>query len=632
MRLKRTIAAVFLLFSAQLFPQKSQDVLFTVDNEQITTSEFLTVFNKNRDIVEDENKKTIEEYLELYINYKLKLKQAYELKLDTVASYKSELEKYRAQLIAPYLKDDKVTEALVKEAYDRLKTEVSASHILVRLNPKAKPADTLIAYTKITEARNKIIAGAPFDQVAKGYSEDPSAQKNGGNMGYFTTFAMVYPFENAAYNNKIGDVSMPFKTSFGYHIVKVNDKRPSKGEVEVAHIMIKNNPADTTFAEKQIKEVYAKLNQGDAFDFLARQYSDDKNTAARGGKMAKFSASRMVQSFSDIAFSLKNESDISKPFKTDFGWHIVKLLKKYPVKDFNELEENLTQKIAKSQRVAIVGKSIAEGLKKQYTIKVNEDNYNAYMKNDTALISNNISSTIFTINEKNVLLQDLIDYDKSQNKKTLKTAYEDFLNEEILNYYKENLEHTDAGFAATIKEYRDGLLLFDLLQEKIWTKAEKDTLALANFFDENRSNYKWKERANLTIATCTHQDKAALVKQLLEQGQTTEEIKTAVNEGATINVLFSKGVLEAGDDKLPQEYTFTTGVSQVYNDDKNHFVIISVRQVIEPSLKELKEAKGLVINDFQNELESNWTSELRDTYKVKVKKKVLKRIINENEN
>ncbi len=623
---------MFLLFCAQLFPQKSQDVLFTVDKEQITTSEFLAVFNKNRDIVEPENKKSIEEYLELYINYKLKLKQAYELELDTVASYKSELKKYRAQLIAPYLKDDKVTEALVKEAYDRLKTEVSASHILVRLNPKAKPADTLKAYTKIIEARNKIIAGAPFDQIAKAYSEDPSAQKNGGNLGYFTTFGMVYRFENAAYNNKIGDVSMPFKTSFGYHIVKVNDKRPSKGEVEVAHIMIKNSPADTTYAEKQIKEVYAKLNQGDAFDFLARQYSDDKNSAARGGKLAKFSASRMVKSFSDIAFSLKNENDISNPFKTEFGWHIVKLLKKYPVKNFNELEENLTQKIAKSQRVAIVGKSIAQGLKKQYNIKVNEDNYKAYISNDTAPTSNDISRTIFSINEKNVPLQDLIDFDKSQNKKTLKTIYEDFLNQEILNYYKDNLEYTDADFAATIKEYRDGLLLFDLLQEKIWTKAEKDTLALVNFFDENRSNYKWKERANLTIATCTQHDKATIVKQLLEQGKTVEEIKTSVNEGAIINVLFSKGVLEAGNEKLPQEYTFTTGVSQVYNDDKNHFVIVSVREIMEPSLKELKDAKGLVINDFQKELESNWTTELRDTYKVKVKKKVLKRIINENEN
>lgn len=631
MRLKSIILLFLLLFSTHLLPQENQDVLFTIDKESVTTSEFLSVFNKNRDIVDEENKKSINEYLDLYVNYKLKLKQAYALKLDTVSSYRKELKKYRSQLIVPYLKDDQVTESLVKEAYDRMKTEVSASHILVRLDPKSQPADTLKAFTKIMEARTKALSGVPFGQVAKEYSEDPSAQKNGGDLGYFTTFAMVYPFENAAYNNEVGDISMPFKTSFGYHIVKVNDKRLSKGEVEVAHIMIKNNPSDSTYAKKQSNDIYAKLKQGDAFEFLAKQYSDDKNSAIRGGKIAKFSASRMIKSFSDVAFSLKNENDISEPFKTEYGWHIVKLIKKHPVKDFDELKETLNRKIEKSQRVGIVGKSIAGGLKKQYKIEVNDLNYNAFMANDQAYITDHLSEEIFTINGKNVSLQGLIDYNKSQKNKSFKNAYEDFLNQEILNYYKENLERTNESFAAMMKEYRDGLLLFELLQEKIWTKAEKDTVALATFFNKNRSNYKWKERAKLTLATCTKQDKAITVKQLLEQNKTPEEIKDMVNEGATIHVLFSKGVLEADNEKLPKDYSFVQGVSKVYNDDQNHFVIVNVEEIISPTFKELKDAKGLVINDFQKELEDQWIEELRSEYKVKVRKKVLKRIINENE-
>ncbi|MDJ0646444.1 MAG: peptidylprolyl isomerase, partial [Flavobacteriaceae bacterium] len=253
----------FVVFSVNA--QQKKDVLFTVDNEPIYSDEFLRVFNKNRDIVEEENRRSVEDYLELYVNYKLKLKQAYAFGLDTVTSYKRELEKYREQLIQPYLKDSKVTNALVKEAYNRMLEEVNASHILVRLNPKASPKDTLMAYKKIMEARTKVLDGRPFEEVAKDYSEDPSAQKNGGDLGYFTAFSMVYPFENAAYTNEVGAVSMPFKTSFGYHIIKVKDKRPSQGEVEVAHIMVKNKAKDSAQTKKQINDIYAKLQQGDTF-------------------------------------------------------------------------------------------------------------------------------------------------------------------------------------------------------------------------------------------------------------------------------------------------------------------------------------------------------------------------------
>jgi len=632
MKFTKFITITLVLLSIQSYSQKKQSVLFTVDKEPVTTTEFLEVFNKNRDIVDDENKKTIEEYLELYINYKLKLKQAYELQLDTVASYQKELKKYREQLIQPYLKDDKVTESLVKEAYSRMKIEVNASHILVRLNPKATPVDTLKAYNKIITARKQILKGDAFADVAKAYSEDPSAKQNGGDLGYFSTFAMVYPFENAVYKNDIGDVSMPFKTSFGYHIVRVNDKRTSQGEVEVAHIMIRNKTADTTYAKKQINDVYAKFKQGGKFDFLAKQYSDDKNSAVKGGKLAKFSASRMIKSFSDVSFALENENDVSKPFKTQYGWHIVQLIKKHPIKSYEDIKEDLTKKIEKSQRVGIVGKSIAGRLKEDYNIVVSKINFDAYMKNDTAIISKNSNAAIFTINGEKTALKKLLDYNVSQKRKTLKRSYEDFLNQEVLNYYKNNLENTDAAFASTIKEYRDGLLLFDLLQDKIWTKAEKDTIALAEYFNRNRANYNWKQRANLILATCTKQDKATLVQQLLKQGKTIDEIKQTVNEGATINVLFSEGILEAGNNKLPKEYSFAKGVSKVYNDDKNHFVIVKVNEVMPSASKELKEAKGLVINDFQKELEKNWITELRNTYKVKVKKKVVKKIVKENAN
>ncbi len=630
MSLKKLIPVAFVFLAIQSYSQKKQEVLFTVDKEPVTTEEFLKVFNKNRDVVDEDNKKTIEEYLELYVNYKLKLKQAYQLQLDTVSSYKQELKKYKEQLIAPYLKDSKVTEFLIKEAYDRTKYEVNASHILVLVKPKATPKDTLKAYNKILEARAKVLDGASFESVAKKYSEDPSAKRNGGNLGYFNTFAMVYPFENAAYKNEVGTVSLPFKTSFGYHIVKVNDKRASRGEVEVAHIMIQDKKGEAAKAKKKVDEVYGKLLQGDAFDFLARQHSDDKNSAGRGGKLAKFSANRMIKSFSDVAFSLKEVEDISKPFKTQYGWHIVKLLKKHPIKSYDDLKDELARKIEKSQRVAIVGKSIAGKLKEKYTIAVDKNNFDAFMQNDTTTLSKNAENAIFTINDKKVPLKNLVTYYNTQKRKTFKLAYEDFLNDEIIAYYKDNLENTNEEFAGTIQEYRDGLLLFDLLQSKIWTRAERDTVALQQFFQNNREAYAWKQRANLMLASCTKPEKAELVRALLSQGKTIEEIKQQVNEGATINVLFSEGVLEIGNEKLPKGYVFKEGVSKVFNEEKNQYLIVKVNTIIAPALKELKEAKGRVINDFQKDLENKWIADLNALYKVKIRKAVLKRIVKEN--
>ncbi len=632
MILKKITAVVFILFFLQVKAQKTKEILFSIDKEPIYTTEFLKVFNKNRDIVDEENKKSIEEYLDLYVNYKLKLKQAYALGLDTLATYKKELNKYREQLIAPYLKDSKVTASLVNEAYSRLKTEVDASHILVRLAPKAAPADTLKAFTKITQARNKVLSGVPFDEVASEYSEDPSARNNGGDLGYFSAFGMVYPFENQAYQTAVNEVSMPFKTSFGYHILKVNDKRPSKGEVEVAHIMIKNKATDTIFAENQIKEVYAKLQQGDAFDFLAKQYSDDKSSAVKGGKLQKFSANRMIKPFSDVAFALKNENDISKPFQTVYGWHIVKLLKKYPIESFEELKEELTKRIEKSERANIVGKSIAGRLKTDYDIKVNTNVLNAFYENNTSVISESLTETIFSINGKNIPLNKLIAYNKTQANMSLQAVYQDFLDKEIIDYYKDNLEKTDAEFAFTIKEYRDGLLLFDLLQDKIWTRAEKDTVALRNFFNENRQNYVWKKRAEVVLASCTRNDKAKLVKKYLEEGKSIDEIKDLVNEGATINVLFSTGALEEGSEKLPSNFSFVDGVSAIYTDDESHFVVVKVNEIMPPAQKELKEAKGKVINDFQEELEKQWIEELRAKYNVKLHKKTVKKLVKQYEN
>jgi len=631
MNFKNLICILFLASSIYTQAQSKKNILFTVVDDPVYIDEFNQVFNKNRDIVTEENKKSIEEYLELYINYKLKLKQAYELKYDTVSAYKKELNNYREQLIIPYLTDSKITEALVKEAYDRMKIEINANHILVSVPQKASPKDTLKAYQKIIEARMKIVNGAPFEQIAKEYSDDPSAQKNGGNLGYFTVFDMVYPFENAAYQTKINEVSKPFKTRFGYHIVKVNENRDSKGEIEVAHIMIKENAEDSLVAKTKIEELYAKLLQGDSFKFLAKMHSDDKNSAINEGAIPKFKHNRMIKSFADIAFSLKAENDISKPFKTRFGWHIVKLIKKHPIQGFDKMQEELVRKIEKNERSKAAGKSIVNKLLNEYDIAKDDKLAQLFLKNETDGIQQNLKKSIFTINGEKTSLSDLIDFSKTHSNNNVEETYNDLLEFKTLNYFKDNLEKTDANFAFTMQEYRDGLLLFDLLQDKVWNRAEKDTVALKDFFDKNTAKYSWKKRGEVIIASCTNNDKALLVKKHLEEGKDIEEIKRLVNEGPVIHVIFTKKTLEEGHKKLPDNFKLNNvGVSDVMTIDATNFVIVKIIKIINPEPKEFKKAKGMVINDFQEHLEKQWIKELRKQYPVKVNKRALKKVIKLN--
>lgn len=624
MSLKNINILFSIFFVTVLFGQKKEDVLFTIDGDNVYTSEFIRVYQKNKDIVLDEEKKEFVDYLDIFIDFKLKLKEAKDLQLDTMPNYLSELSKYKEQLIEPYLQNSEAIEKLAKEAYERTLTEVNASHILIRLAPNAKPKDTLAAYKKIMNARRKIMTGIPFEKVAKEYSEDPSVKTNSGNLGYFTAFSMVYPFENAAYHTKVGEISNPFRTQFGYHLVKVNDKRPSKGEREVAHIMIKNNLEDSLYAKNKIFDIYNKLKQGGDFAKIAQEHSDDLGSAKKGGVLPKFGSGKMIKPFDTAAFSLKNEGDFSEPFHTKYGWHILKLLKKYPIGSFETLQPYLESKIKNGNRSKLLDNDLAEKLAKDYQIKEDVLVLSAFYLEDEKEMNSN--ATLLSINESKYSAKDFYNYFKKEKNKTTNEIYNDFKNEKIINYYKDHLEETNTDFVVIYQEYKDGLMLFDLLQNNIWEKSEKDTIGLTNYFNTHRDKYVWKKRANLDIASCTTLGKANLVKKYLEENKTTDQIKELVNEGATIHVLFSSGTLEEGSSKLPKDFRFNLGVSKIFNPAKNQYTIVNVTKIMEPVNKNLNETRGQVINDYQKELEDQWIVDLRNKYKVKMNKKNLKKL------
>lgn len=484
---KSILISVFLLGAISSFAQKDE-VLLTIDKKPVYASEFKRIYEKNLDQI-SEDEKNVEKNLDLFINYKLKLLEAYKLKLDTSKNYKSELNTYKNQLIVPYLQDEEFKQKLVKEAYDRTVEEVRASHILIGTPQKLVKVDTTQLIQRLDSIKKKIENGESFERLAQKYSEDPSAKINGGDLGYFSAFRMVYPFEEAAYNTPVGKVSKPFKTRFGYHILKVTDKRKSRGAFKVAHILAK----DRSIAGKvKIDSLYKKIQKGTPFSEVAKKYSEDKPSAINGGVLPKFTTGRMVPPFEKAVLALKKKGDVSKPFKTRFGWHIVQLIENDPVKPFSELKGELEGRVRGSNRGSLSMQKLIKDLKKKYKPLTNNVVLELIQQKediDKEFSETQENETIITIGKKKILFKDFLNFAKGKNYIPVNDLWERFKNQEVLNYYKEDLGNIYPEYKYTLQEYKDGLLLFDLMKLKIWDSSQKDTDALTTFFEKNKSKY-----------------------------------------------------------------------------------------------------------------------------------------------
>jgi len=490
MKISRLLILAFLLAPIFLSAQ-TKEVLFTIDNHPYYTDEFVRVYNKNLDLVKDDSQKDLDKYLDLFLGYKLKVEKANKIGLQHGTSYQNELKSYRNQLSKNYVNDSKVTNELVHEAYDRMKQEVRASHILVLVDEGASPQDTLKAYNKILDIKRRLDAGEDFITVAQQTSEDPSVKENNGDLGYFSAFRMVYPFENAAFKTNLGQVSKPFRTRFGYHIVKVVDKRENRGEVTVAHIMIvKPNVPDAAQHEKAkatIDDIYKKIQQGENFESLAQQFSEDKSSSGKGGVLQRFGSGQLSsEEFENVAFSLAKKDDISAPFQSQFGWHIVKLIDKHPVRSFDDMKVELEDKIRKDERSLLITNSLAKKLRTKYAVVkdtkaltqvkkvVTDDFYNQTWEVPANTKEGNV--TVLTINKSyKVTTPAFLNFVYSQQKTNIKTKpvtklvdelFEKFTDEQLINYYNENLENEFPEFRYVMEEYRDGLMLFDLMEKR----------------------------------------------------------------------------------------------------------------------------------------------------------------------
>jgi peptidyl-prolyl cis-trans isomerase SurA len=624
---------------------QGNEVVLEVNGKPIYKQEFLQIYLKNNNNPKFD-KQSIDEYLELYKKFKLKVSEAEYLKYDTLSKLKNELDGYRKTLSNSYLIDKEENNKLVEEAYTRLKKEIRASHILIN-NKSASPSDSLNSYNKLLEIRNRILKGEDFNTLAKEYSEDPSAAYNSGDLGFFTAFQMVYPFEEAAFKLNIGEISPIIKTKFGYHIIKVTDQRAARGIMKAAHIMIsakKDSPKEEIeIARKKINEIYDKLLKGENFEDLALNYSDDPGSSDKGGKLPEFgsgSNTRMVSEFESEAFNLKQNGEFSKPFQTDFGFHIVKRLNHTPLASFDALKKEIQSKVNKDERSKITQQSLIKKLKKEYNYKVTDKKAlkwfvknidSTYYKGNCNFEKLKTDKIIFTISEKNYTQKMFGNYllknfriPKLENSVIVSKQFENWVNHEILLFEDQNLEKKYPEFKSLMQEYHDGVLLYEIMTDKVWNKASKDTVGLKVFYNENVQKYQWKERVEATIYECTNKEIAQNVFKMLKTNDTinSKHIIEKINKSSELNVKVKMNKYEIDDLTFAKGKIIKKDINPIY-ESNNKFYVLKVANIIPAGPKTISEAKGIIISDYQNHLEKKWLSELYNKYQFKVNDNII---------
>jgi peptidyl-prolyl cis-trans isomerase SurA len=640
----------FLLFAFNGISQKGDAVVMSINGQEVTKSEFLQVYLKNNEDPKYD-KASLDEYMELYKKFKLKVAEAEALGYDTIPSLVRELNGYKEQLAQPYLIDSEKTNELINEAYERMKFEVKASHILINLRADASPADTLKAYNKVLDLRKRIEKGEDFGVVAsgKGGSDDPSAKDNKGDLGYFTAFQMVYPFETAAYNTAIGEVSMPIRTSFGYHIVKVFDKRKARGTITSAHIMVVTkkdaDKSDKENAEKKINEIYEKLENGDPFDKLARLYSDDQGSKSKGGKLPPFGSGtnqRMVTEFEDAAFALENDGDYSKPFETAYGYHIVQRIDYETLGTLADLKPQIKQKLSRGDRAQQSEKAFISKLKDEnkFVDKGSKRLQWFYENVDSTVFKKNWSTPtlnknkwMFKYQKSKYDMQGFMDFiaEQKNNRQMpihnfIDQRYEQWQAESIMEDEKSRLKTKYPAYKALLQEYHDGVLLYEIMKDKVWDKAIKDTTGLQTYFDNHIEKYQWTERIKATIYSSDKKD-MVLEAELLSaiDSLTMGDIIGKVNADSQLNLEAEQGKFIQSDHSILSSKDLKVGKNEIFKKDEKYHLVI-VEEVIPAGPKEIKEARGAVIQDYQEFLEKQWLSELSKKHTININKEVLYKI------
>ena len=659
--LNASASVACMLFAAAFTaaPVHAQDeAVLTVGEESVSLADFEHIFLKNnRDSVITEA--ALDEYMELFINFKLKVQAAEALGMDTVETFQKELAGYRTQLARPYLTNNELLDELVRQAWERKQEEVRARHILVSCSVQANPADTLKAWKRANAMRTRILNGEDFEAVAlsKAGSDDPSVRDNGGDLGWFSAFQMVYPFEEAAYTTAVGDLSPIVRTRYGYHFLEVTGRRDARGEIRAAHIMIrtKEGADDATLkaAEERINSIHDLLSKGIPWEELALKMSEDASTASKAGELPWFGTGKMVEEFENAAFGLTEDGQISAPFKTSYGWHIVKRLEYRAPATFEASKRELQKKVSRDSRSELTRASFLENLKAEYNYTSNATAIKSLKriaaKQDSVFFpghplanvpSKTAAATLLTIGDESATVADFVDYLNIVKIRNAEAGANTVIDEQLtswsdkllLDYEDARLEAKHDDFRLLMEEYHDGILLFELTDEKVWSKAVKDTAGLEAYHAAHVGDFMWDTRAEVDIFTCADEKAVKAARKAVKKGNDLVAFQRDYNAENGNSITLTSGRFSEGDNTWGDRVLADAAAGALsekapafatYEGGGDETVLVHVGAVRSPEPKTLAEARGQVIAAYQDHLEAEWIEALRAGTTVEVNRALL---------
>jgi peptidyl-prolyl cis-trans isomerase SurA len=635
-----------IIFSLVMIPSYSQ-TLFTYGPYKADAKEFLRAFNKNNQSTTGDKNRAIKEYLDLYINSRLKIREAYDRKYDTLPGIQSEIENLRSQVIENYMSDPDAIHRLTKEAFQRSLKDIRAAHIFISLKNVSGTVDKTAADKKLDEVTKRLAKGEDFLAVAQQASDDPSAKTNKGDLNYITVFTLPYEFENIVYSTASGKYSKPYLSKAGYHIFKNLGERKALGKIKIQQILLAFPPGIDEAGKKKIANLadslYQRIKAGDDFPKLTAAFSNDYISAASDGNIPDISVGQFDPSFEKAIWALK-DGDVSNPFVTSHGYHIVKRVAAKPIitnATDKANTEALQQKIMSDDRWKTAKEFIYDIVKNKAGI--HKENYTEAalwafsdslldykpggigrrINNSTALFR--IGDSTFTAGEWIGYVQ-INRYKADRSLKSYSELMDEFIKNGMYHYYRNHLEELNEDFRNQMTEFRDGNLFFEIMQQEVWNKAQSDSAALLALYEKNKSQYNWPKSADAVIFFCTDEATAkTLSVQLKKEPATWKKVTETLSDKVVADSARYEWSQIPGIEKKPKEGTITP--LTVNQTDKTSSFALIIRVYEQSSPRSFNEAKGLVMNDYQVQLEEEWVKSLKKKYPVVVDQKVLQELM-----
>lgn len=632
--------------------QEIQVPLMTIGNEDIFADEFMYILSKNRQFQNKSEKISQEEFDEnfnLFVNYKLKVKEAENLGLDTLEEFRREFEVFKEDLIKPFLIKNSLQEGELIKAYNRMKEVVKASHILLQFPNNSSREDTIAVFRMAQKIKSEAESGSDFNELAEKYSDDPSAQDNKGSLGFFTALQMVHQFEDAAYSLQIGEISDPVLTNFGYHVIKLEDRKPNPGEIRVSHILIRTQPGDPIAEERALRkigDIYTELQKPESdWEEVCSLYSEDLGSKNSGGLLPWLGLGSVIPEFERVAFSLTEIGEISGPVKTPYGYHIIRLEDRRSISSYEEMEPVIKSRILRDSRSSLIQSQVVSIQKSRYYFEENDmviqeikDLYDKNPKEDIPSMVRNLNlsdSILFSIKEEGKTVHEFMKFIQSdkQNirpgaKSFFESWYESFVATSLATAEENDLMENNQEYRLLLKEYRDGILLFSLMNENVWQKALMDSVGQIAFYEENKDNYKWKSRLKALIVTMGNEESTASVRKFLSDKKYKEDISDRLENTFLLNnplaFVMEEGLFEWETHPVLQKCDLNKTFQELTINDKTNFVMIGEK--IDPEPKKFTETRGKVIQDFQQFLDEKLIASLKDNYIIRINEDEKQRI------